>query len=1222
MPAPRLTPSAVANTLAASAYFHPARYTLQRRMFASQTLRTLLHSAGCSTRRVSSHFNGLTHWSASPIPAAPFCRRAITMASNGGEETAASGAENEIFTYDGKDYKGVREGKATILVPASAVSSDKGKSGAVQQVFYNPIQQFNRDLSVLAIRAHGEEWLEKRKESLEQRKANPGGKRKDKKRRRPQGDETAERPAKEATEATKEPETKDTKEEAGQPDTPPKFTILDALSASGLRALRYSHELPFVTSVTANDLTKSATESIKLNAKHNGLEDKIQVTHDDAIAHMYRRIADDLSDRDSRGKPGKKNKYNVIDLDPYGTASPFLDAAVQSVRDDGGLLCVTCTDASHWAGHCYAEKSFSLYGGVPIRGSHTHEVGLRLVLQSIATAAARHGLHIEPVLSLSIDFYCRLWVRVRHNPSAISFLGGKTMLMYQCSGCSSWETQTLVRTKVASKKKGTGHFFKHGLGLGPPTDQQCRHCDSKMHIAGPMYGGPLHNAEFVQRMLDLLPTADKAVYGTLPRIEGMLTTALEELLPGPEPQGDLDPKDIEMAKIDHYPFFVVPSVLAGTLNSQSIPEALFRGALAHLGYRATRSHCKAGSIKTDAPFDTIWFIMREYVRQKAPVRLDRIKPGSPAYKLLGLDVAKAEESKTEGTTESTAEEAKETEEKQPEAQEVEMKDVEAQEGATELSSEAELRKTLVFDDALARLGREKGQRKLVRYQFNPTENWGPMTRAAGNAMAQAPSSEFRTLRRRDNGQLVYTADDGEVPIPTGEIICILSRASRYILVRLKEIPDEAETPYRLHTHVIDDADKELLDKHLVQQVPEFLQDGHELHIVVSTKSGTGLALKFWEAVVKPLLALLAGEEEQSKGVPDDSLLITESAQSVKDFAKSRWARKHAASNSETASETIILLSGDGGVVDLLNGSDDETHTAAASTSLPTIALLPLGTANALFHSLHKPIYTSIAQDGPDTPPSPLALALRTLIRGRPAPLPSFRAGFTPGSRLVSYSVDEGAANAEETSIRRHDTAVSHLYGAIVASHGFHAQLVWESDTPEYRRHGSNRFGMVAAELLRESHAYRAQVSVSPSGASAQEKIITPPASSTTEASSSSFSYILATLVSNLERTFTISPASRPLENDLRLVHFGDVGGTRTMDIMKAAYDEGKHIGLPDVGYESVGGLTVRILEEDARWRKVCIDGTIVEIPQGGEMRVSKVEGALFGVLVDEVVLAP
>ena len=36
------------------------------------------------------------------------------------------------------------------------------------------------------------------------------------------------------------------------------------------------------------------------------------------------------------------SRFDVIDLDPYGTACPFLDSAVQAVAD-GGLLCVTCT---------------------------------------------------------------------------------------------------------------------------------------------------------------------------------------------------------------------------------------------------------------------------------------------------------------------------------------------------------------------------------------------------------------------------------------------------------------------------------------------------------------------------------------------------------------------------------------------------------------------------------------------------------------------------------------------------------------------------------------------------------------------------------------------------------------------------------------------------------------------------------------------------------------
>ncbi|CAI0646834.1 unnamed protein product [Colletotrichum noveboracense] len=685
----------------------------------------------------------------------PSARRCSTQA---GEDPKIEkmGAEDPVFTYDGKEFKGVKEGKATILVPAEAA----GKQGK-QQVFYNPIQQFNRDLSVLAIRAYGEEVVERRA-------AQPASKRKEKKRRRAAGDDGGDRPAKvQVTDDGKPAETTNGEAQSAQTESgaandakaeteeiappgatepqdaedksapekkAPKFTILDALSASGLRALRYSHELPFVTSVTANDLTKSAVESIKLNAKHNGLDDKVQANHDDAIAHMYRRIADDLSKRDRFGNPSKENKYDVIDLDPYGTAAPFIDAAVQAVRDDGGLLCVTCTDASHWAGHCYAEKSFSLYGGVPIKGLHSHEVGLRIIIHALTTAAAKYGLTIEPQLSLSIDFYCRIFVKVRKSKDAVNYQGGKTMIVYNCPGCSAWETQPMVRTRPYPKKKD-GYFYKHGLSQGPPTDSHCQHCGSAQHIAGPMYGGPLHNAEFIERILDLIPTVDKSVYQTTTRIEGMLQTALEEYIPGPEPAEAVDPKDKELARIDHYPFFVMPSKLAGTLNTQQPPDDVFRGALRHLGYRVTRSHCRPGSVKTDAPWEAIWFIMREWVRQKAPVRTDKINSQMPAYTLLGLN--KAEKNGDAKSTDEIkeTEEATTTEAKKAEVtEEGDKTDVEMQDSTEETAkaaSQEELRRTLVFDEKLAQLGKRTQGKKLVRYQMNPRENWGPMTRAKG-----------------------------------------------------------------------------------------------------------------------------------------------------------------------------------------------------------------------------------------------------------------------------------------------------------------------------------------------------------------------------------------------------------------------------------------------------------------------------------------------------------
>jgi tRNA (guanine26-N2/guanine27-N2)-dimethyltransferase len=280
-----------------------------------------------------------------------------------------------------------------------------------------------------------------------------------------------------------------------------KFDILDALSATGLRALRYVLELPMVTSATANDLDSAAIDSIRRNIEYNK---EISVTSDpstftasDAVSkinpslgnaqhHMYSVLSSSprycSTDSVQSDRP-RIAKYEVIDLDPYGSAAPFLDAAVQAVSD-GGLLCVTCTDAGVWASTGYSEKCYSLYGGLPVKGEWSHEAGLRLILHSIATAAGKYGLYIEPLLSLSIDFYARVWVRVRNGPAHVKKLASSTMIVYNCDqGCGSWVQQRLGKVKENSGKSGKGNFLKFGLARAPAVGECCLECGSPMHVS-------------------------------------------------------------------------------------------------------------------------------------------------------------------------------------------------------------------------------------------------------------------------------------------------------------------------------------------------------------------------------------------------------------------------------------------------------------------------------------------------------------------------------------------------------------------------------------------------------------------------------------------------------------------------------------------------------------------------------------------------------------------
>ncbi|KAJ8124989.1 hypothetical protein O1611_g8651 [Lasiodiplodia mahajangana] len=498
--------------------------------------------------------------------------------------------------------------------------------------------------------------------------------------------------------------------------------------------------------------------------------------------------------------------------------------------------------------------------------------------------------------------------------------------------------------------------------------------------------------------------------------------------------------------------------------------------------------------------------------------------------------------------------------------------------------------------------------------------------------------------------------DGDQLVNAGEVICVFQRqvspaSYTYEVLSLEQREQDGKSAFELREHAISGASGD--EKKTLQQLfNDFGIDGppthlrpdpqRRIHVVVSTHSGIKLGLEFYNKVIALLLkrfGLTASVQSELGGAgqqsPSYNLLITQDAESVKKFAQSLADQSRSEKNVE---HTVVLLSGDGGVVDMLNSytSAYDDHSTSGDDmrgqNQPLIVVLPLGTGNALFHSLHKTVKGPAAA-------SDLVQALRTLVRGKAASLPSFKAVFPEGSRTITYSealdpapTEDGHDKARDpaSSLKEQTEYITHLYGVVVASYGFHSQLVWESDTPAYRQHGAKRFQMVAQELLKESHAYRATVEITRSAVGGEivglEKL-----------NRDRHTYLLATTVSNLEKTFCISPASQPLDGQLRLVHFGPVDGAKTMEIMMAAYDGGKHVdmrwggitaqgqdkegGRDGVGYEDISEIRIMTHEEDRRWRKVCIDGTIVEIPAGGCMVVSKETKRHLRVLVDESVVS-
>lgn len=60
------------------------------------------------------------------------------------------------------------------------------------------------------------------------------------------------------------------------------ISILEALSATGLRSIRYAKEIPGVKEIVANDISHKAVEDIKRNISENNVADIVLSSHSDA----------------------------------------------------------------------------------------------------------------------------------------------------------------------------------------------------------------------------------------------------------------------------------------------------------------------------------------------------------------------------------------------------------------------------------------------------------------------------------------------------------------------------------------------------------------------------------------------------------------------------------------------------------------------------------------------------------------------------------------------------------------------------------------------------------------------------------------------------------------------------------------------------------------------------------------------------------------------------
>lgn len=446
-------------------------------------------------------------------------------------------------------------------------------------VFYNPVQEFNRDLSIAVLNVYFRRLAKERIEKAIKKQR---------------------RKVKEEDEGKPSPVPEDQSVYVAGTRYEDGLRILEALAATGLRSIRYAQEIAGVRQIVANDLSRQAVASINTNIRHNKVEELIEPSHSDAMTLMY------LSTHPEK-------RFDAVDLDPYGCPNRFLDGAMQCLVD-GGLLLVTATDMAVLAGNA-PEACYVKYGSVPLRMKCCHEMALRILLHCIESHANRHGKYIEPLLSISADFYVRIFVRVYVGQAQCKLSMSKQSWIYQCTGCETFTLQPLGTTKP-NPTAGNPQQLKFGIPTGPAVNSQCEHCGHRHHLGGPIWSAPIHNPEFVQDLLKTVQETPLQSLGTQRRIVGVLSMVQEEL------------HDV--------PLYYTPDKLCCVLKLEIVPMLKFRSAILHAGYRVSYSHASKNSLKTDAPPAVLWDILRSWSKRH-PVNPERMISGTPLQAILSKE---------------------------------------------------------------------------------------------------------------------------------------------------------------------------------------------------------------------------------------------------------------------------------------------------------------------------------------------------------------------------------------------------------------------------------------------------------------------------------------------------------------------------------------------------------------------------------------------------------
>jgi tRNA (guanine26-N2/guanine27-N2)-dimethyltransferase len=333
--------------------------------------------------------------------------------------------------------------------------------------------------------------------------------------------------------------------------------MCEPLTGSGVRTLRYLNECAGEFHAEMFDVNPLAVEMVQKNIKLLSFGKRASVKKGDAKVLLI---------TESRGK-----RFDFVDVDPFGSPAPFLNAAIQSLNPRGAMLGLTATDMPALCG-VYPRVALRKYGGSSIRAPFSHEIAVRLLVGLTYSVAGMNDCSISPLAALSTDHYIRVWFGIKADRITSNRQADSMGFMRYCPNCMHTESVSLRAISPDSE-------FQH----------QKKDCDGKVRTAGPLWIGNLYDSEFLNLAGEMLPNYEDSFHKRVPR--------LLDLMKG------------ECGLMKHA--YVDIHELCDLHNLVPPKTSAVMEELGNMGYRVSQTHFRPTAIRTNGPVSEMVRIIRK-----------------------------------------------------------------------------------------------------------------------------------------------------------------------------------------------------------------------------------------------------------------------------------------------------------------------------------------------------------------------------------------------------------------------------------------------------------------------------------------------------------------------------------------------------------------------------------------------------------------------------------